>query len=74
MEELALQSMDRGRSSIFPGQGEAGQYSMLRDFNRPRARSMKKSVVHLENFEIDAVAGTMGEGKEQVGNEAEGRH
>lgn len=47
---------------------------MLRDFNRPRARSMKKSVVHLENFEIDAVAGTMGEGKEQVGNEAEGRH
>lgn len=35
---------------------------------------MKKSIVHLENIEIDAVAGTMGEGKEQVGNEAEGRH
>ena len=57
----------------FPGQGEAGQYSTLRDLNRPRARSMKKSLVHLENIEIDAVAGTMGEGKEQVGNETEGR-
>jgi len=57
----------------FPGQGEAGQYSTLRDLKRPRARSMKKSLVHLENIEIDAVAETMGEGKEQEGNETEGR-
>lgn len=57
----------------FPGQGEAGQYSTLRDLKRPRARSMKKSLVHLENIEIDPVAGTMGEGKEQEGNETEGR-
>lgn len=34
---------------------------------------MKTSMVHLENIEIDDVAGTMGEGKEQVGNEIEGR-
>jgi hypothetical protein len=34
---------------------------------------MKKSLVHLENIEIDAVAETMGEGKEQEGNETEGR-
>ena len=57
----------------FPGQGEAGQYSTLRDLNRPRARSMKKSLVRLENIEIDAMAGIMGVGKEQVGNETEGR-
>ena len=34
---------------------------------------MKKSLVRLENIEIDAMAGIMGEGKEQVGNETEGR-
>lgn len=45
---------------------------MLREFNRPRARGVKKSAVHLENIDIDGVTGKMGEGKEQVENEVKG--
>lgn len=38
-----------------------------------KARGMEKSTVHLENIEIDSVAGTMGEGKVQVADKVEGR-
>lgn len=36
-----------------------------------KARGMENSTVHLENIEIDRVAGPVGEGKEQVADEIE---
>lgn len=36
-----------------------------------KARGVENSTVHLENIEIDGVAGIVGEGKEQVADEVE---
>lgn len=38
-----------------------------------KARGMENSTVHLENIDIDGVAGTVGEGKGQVTDEVEGK-
>lgn len=47
----------------FPWARRAGQCSMLRKLNGQRATGMNISTVHLQNFDINGMAGIMGQWK-----------